>query len=101
MSKTAKNETAPVVEANTNVKLTREEMEKIQEIQSNSQNITFELGSIELQFIQLGKRKENVKAKLDEIAEVEKEFTNELFEKYGKGTVNLEKGEFIKDANDQ
>lgn len=101
MSKTVKEKATPVEEANTNVKLTREEMEKIQEIQTNSQNITFELGNIELQSIQLVKRKENVKAKLDEIAEVEKAFTAELFEKYGKGTINLEKGEFVKDEGDQ
>jgi hypothetical protein len=85
--------------ASGNIKLTRDEMEKIQEIQSDMRNLTYELCNIELQTISLEQKKANMKEKLVEINGVDNAFATELFGKYGKGSIDLEKGEFVKSTS--
>ena len=89
------------VDVNPRVKLTREEMEQIQEIQKNMQSVTFELGNIEIQTISIKKRKDAILAKFGEITEHDNNFAKELLSKYGKGSIDLEKGEFIKGESAQ
>ena len=78
-----------------NQKLTREELEKLQEIQQKNQALVNELGQIGLAQLNLDKRQENAEAYLENLRKDESAFAKELEEKYGTGSIDLEKGEFI------
>lgn len=75
--------------------LTEEELKNLKEIQSNTRALIAELGEIELIKLQLEKRHENAKVFLEEVGAKEKEFTQFVFDTYGKCTVNPETGEII------
>jgi len=73
--------------------LTEEEQATLKEIQSNTRALVVELGEIELVKLQVEKRHENAKIFLAELGEKEKEFTQKVFETYGKCTIDPETGE--------
>ena len=73
--------------------LTEEEKTSLKEIQTKTQALIAELGEIELIKIQLEERYTNAKKFLAELGEGEKEFTQTVFEKYGKASINPETGE--------
>jgi hypothetical protein len=73
--------------------LTEEEQATLKEIQSNTRALVVELGEIELVKLQVEKRHENAKTFLAELGEKEKEFTQKVFETYGKCTIDPETGE--------
>ena len=73
--------------------LTEEEKTSLKEIQTNTQALIAELGEIELIKIQLEERHTNAKKFLTELGEKEKEYTQAVFEKYGKVSINPETGE--------
>ena len=73
--------------------LTEEEQATLKEIQSKTRALIGELGEIELVKLQLEKRHESAKTFLNEIGETEKEFTQKIFETYGKCTIDPETGE--------
>ena len=75
-------------------KLSQEELKQIQEIQNKSQAITVEFGQIELLKIQLKSRRTNAEEFLKELGQEEKTLAEALETAYGKGSINLEKGEF-------
>ena len=76
-------------------KLSQEELAQIQKIQSKSQEIISELGQIELIKIQLKARRQNAEEFLKELEQEEKSIAETLEAAYGKGSIDLEKGEFI------
>lgn len=76
-------------------KLTQEELDQIKTIQTKSEAITIEFGQIELVKIALEARATNAKAFLEELRQKEKTLATELEAAYGKGSIDLEKGEFI------
>ena len=73
--------------------LTEEEQATLKEIQSNTRALVVELGEIELVKLQVEKRHKNAKTFLAELGEKEKEFTQKVFETYGKCTIDPETGE--------
>jgi len=73
--------------------LTEEEQKTLKEIQSNTRALVVELGEIELVKLQVEKRHEGAKTFLAELGEKEKEFTQKVFETYGKCTIDPETGE--------
>lgn len=75
-------------------KLTQEEMSQIETVKQKSQAIVQELGQIELLNLDLKSRKDNALAYLQELKQEEKELAQALETAYGKGTIDLEKGEF-------
>jgi archaellum component FlaC len=78
-----------------NKKLSQEELQQIKDLQAKSQAITSELGQIELFKIQIKQRRQNAEEYLEELEQEEKTLAEYLESVYGKGTINLEKGEFI------
>ena len=78
-----------------NKKLTKEEMSQIETIKQKSQAITSELGQIELLKLQLKARRQNAEDYLKELQQEEKDLAEALELAYGKGTIDLEKGEFL------
>ena len=77
-----------------NKKLTQEEMSQIETVKQESQALIQELGQIELLRLDLKSRKDNALAFLDELKQKERELAQALEAAYGKGTIDLEKGEF-------
>ena len=75
-------------------KLTQEELQQIQDIQAKSQAITQEFGQIELLKLNLESRRQNAENYLKELEQEEKDLAQALETVYGKGTIDLEKGEF-------
>jgi len=78
-----------------NQKLSKEELGKIEEIQKRVQAVKAELGNVGLAEIDLKTRKANIEQYLTETQEQEAEVVKELEEKYGKGSIDLQNGEFI------
>ena len=78
-----------------NTKLTVEEIEKLQEIQQQNQSLALELGNLEMTKIQVENRYDELVEFYNQLKTTENEFGKELSAKYGNGTIDLEKGEFI------
>ena len=78
-----------------NQKLSKEELGKIEEIQKRVQAVKAELGNVGLAEIDLKTRKANIEQYLTETQEQESAVVKELEEKYGKGSIDLQNGEFI------
>jgi hypothetical protein len=76
-------------------KLSQEELQQIKDLQAKSQAITSELGQIELFKIQLKDRRKNAEEYLKELEQEEKTLAEYLKSVYGKGSINLQQGEFI------
>jgi len=78
-----------------NTKLTVEEVEKLQDIQQKNTAVATELGSLEITKLQIEARREEVVKYYTELKQEENTLGKELSEKYGNGSIDLEKGEFI------
>jgi hypothetical protein len=78
-----------------NTKLTVEEIEKLQDIQQKNAAVATELGNLEITKLQIEARREEVVKYFTELKQEENTFGKELSDKYGNGTIDLEKGEFI------
>ena len=76
------------------IKFTEEELKSLQDLQGTYQQITLAMGQISLSKIQLENREQSVLNTLSEVREKENELAKELTEKYGKGSLNIETGEF-------
>ena len=73
--------------------LTDEEKALLTALQQKTQSLIVELGETELAKIQLENRHNAAKTFLSELAEQEKTFTKDIFEKYGKCNIDPETGE--------
>jgi len=76
-----------------NQKLTQEELQRIKQLQNQSQGIVNELGTIEVARINLTARYDAAKEAMSALNEAEQALAKELQEKYGDGTINLDTGE--------
>lgn len=77
------------------IKLAQEELEKLVDLQRKSAGVTQEFGNLEIMKLQMEARKDELVAFYNQLKEDERTFGKELSEKYGDGTINIEKGEFI------
>lgn len=83
-----------------NKQLTTEELQQLTELQSNYSKIYFEIGQLEIQKRELNEQLETVSKNQDflyldikKIQEKEMVLANNLNEKYGKGTIDINTGE--------
>jgi len=76
------------------IKFTEEELQTLQNLQSTYNQITLAMGQVSLQKIQLENREESILNTLSEVREKENTLAKELTDKYGKGSLNIETGEF-------
>jgi hypothetical protein len=76
--------------------LEKEEKEKLNEIQDQTQSLIFELGEIEMIKISLDDRRKQAESFLEDISIKEKELTDSLSEKYGTINVDPKTGEITK-----
>jgi hypothetical protein len=77
------------------IKLTEEELERLVSLQRKSTGVTQEFGNLEIMKLQLDARREELVSFYGQLKEDERTFGKELSEKYGDGTIDIEKGEFI------
>ena len=82
------------------IKFTEEELNSLQTLQANYQQITLAMGQVSLSKIQLENREQSILDTLSEVREKENELAKELTEKYGKGSLNVETGEFTPISED-
>ena len=78
-------------------KITEEEIKKVKDLRIKFNQLVETIGSIEIQKIQLELQKEKLKVSLLDINKEEVKVAQDLEEKYGKGTISLETGEFSPD----
>jgi hypothetical protein len=77
------------------IKLTEEELENLVSLQRKSAGVTQEFGNLEIMKLQLDARREELVSFYGQLKEDERTFGKELSEKYGDGTIDIEKGEFV------
>lgn len=75
-------------------KLKKEQIEELSKIKSNNEILLKELGLIKLQEIDLEARENRAIDFLTKMREAENNIAQSLEKEYGKGTVNLDTGEF-------
>tara|TARA_R100001443_G_scaffold116206_1_gene136015 strand:- start:3888 stop:4136 length:249 start_codon:yes stop_codon:yes gene_type:complete len=76
--------------------LSKEELDNLTQLQKEQNEFVLKLGQIEYQISTLEKFKRDLKNNIENFEDKQVKVGNELNEKYGEGTINLENGEFIK-----
>ena len=82
----------------TKKKFTQEEMDKLKGIRKSFSDVSYKLGQLEMQKLSLEDEKELVVKEMNNIIKSEKDIAKELLDKYGKGTIDIDSGEFIPSA---
>ena len=75
-------------------KFTEEELTTLKSIQAKSQNATFQFGQLYLSKIRLEEQETILKNQIKELGQEEAQFAQQLTNKYGKGSIDIETGEF-------
>jgi hypothetical protein len=73
--------------------LTKEELKSLREIQEKTQSVVIELGEIELYKIRLEEKYDTVKEFLNEMKNIEENFSKLVTDKYGKINLDPKTGE--------
>jgi|TARA_R110000737_G_scaffold220022_1_gene235917 hypothetical protein len=76
------------------VKLEEKELEVLREYQSKQNNITFNLGNVDIQKAILEGQRSQILENLANLQEESNKTAKELQDKYGDGNIDLETGEF-------
>lgn len=84
-----------------NQKLTKKELESINELQQRSQAYQDQLGKLEAARLDIKKRKQEVVEYNEQTIDMNKKLVDQLEQKYGKGSIDLQSGEFIEAELDQ
>ena len=80
-------------ETNT-VTLTKDEIKELGDIRASISNVALVIGENEIAFENLGIRKRELLNRLLKLSEKQNDFAQKLEDKYGKGNVSLDTGEF-------
>ncbi len=75
-------------------KITPEELKSLKNIQDTQEALVLKFGELEFQIQNLELEKEKLVEQLESYKNKEKKLAEQLTEKYGKGTINVEKGTF-------
>tara|TARA_R110000803_G_scaffold40075_4_gene86319 strand:+ start:5982 stop:6239 length:258 start_codon:yes stop_codon:yes gene_type:complete len=78
-------------------KVTEEELKEIEQFQENINHLTYQLGQLELQKLNLNQNKLILENQHINLIQLEKELGNKLKEKYGNSQIDLKTGEIIQD----
>ncbi len=76
------------------IKLTEDEIKDLGSIRTNFSNVTLMIGEVEINFKSLEMRKEELMANLRKLDEKQGDIKKKLEDKYGKGSISLDTGEF-------
>jgi hypothetical protein len=75
--------------------LSQEELQEVKKIQQERTNLIEQFGILEFNIQDLENQKQKLITELIVLKQKETEIGSELQKKYGIGTINIEKGEFI------
>ena len=75
-------------------KLSQQQLQQLRNIQQNYQSVVQELGQIEIAKLQLKKRQQTAQQYLEELLEEQEQVAHEIEDTFGKGSVDIETGEF-------
>jgi hypothetical protein len=75
--------------------LTQEEIIQLSELEQNRSELIFKFGTLEFQIQEIELQKEILKNQMLELRQTELNLAQNLQSKYGEGTIDLAKGEFI------
>lgn len=75
-------------------KFSKEELESLTNLQSKTQDATMRLGQLYLSKIRIEEQEESYLTYMKTLEEEEMKLAKELSDKYGKGSINIETGEF-------
>ena len=75
--------------------LTQEEITQLKIVQQDRFTLIDKFGTIEIQFQELESIKQKLKLEYEQLKQKEEVLGKQLQDKYGDGTINLEKGEFV------
>ena len=75
--------------------LTQEEIAELKELKETFTQLTEVAGVVEMQSLNIKIKKEQLKLNLQDLQQKEAALAKSLKEKYGKGTISLESGEFL------
>ena len=75
-------------------KLEEQEVTQLRLLKENTERIIREFGEIKLAQLNIVKREENAKEVLQQLKTNEKEIVKNLEEKYGQGSIDIERGLF-------
>ena len=76
------------------IKLTEDEIKELTDIRNNFSNLTLMIGEAEVGVANLENRKQELFSGLAKITEKQNDVSKKLEDKYGKGNISLETGEF-------
>lgn len=76
--------------------LSQEELNNLATLQQQQDNFVVQLGQVEYQISTLERQKNIIKQNIESFEKQQVELGDQLKEKYGEGTINLESGEFVK-----
>jgi len=75
--------------------LTQEEITQLKAVQQERYSLVDKFGTIEIQFQELELAKQKIKLEYENLKQKEEVLGKQLQAKYGDGTINLERGEFL------
>jgi len=78
------------------IKLSQEELDSIKQLQQQQQTLIGQFGQLEYQMQLLELQKDQLVETIGKLQQEEQKIGNELTQKYGSGTVDLESGTFTK-----
>ena len=76
------------------IKLTEDEIKELTDIRNNFSNLTLMIGETEIGVANLKNRKNELLNGLAKITEKQNDLSKKLEDKYGKGNISLDTGEF-------
>jgi stress response protein YsnF len=78
--------------------LTQEELQEIKDFQDRRQILMQQFGVIEFNIQDLKSQKQQLTAELNNLKQLEIQIGSKLQDKYGEGTINIDKGEFTSNS---
>ena len=78
--------------------LTQEEIQEIKNFQDNRQTLIQQFGIIEFNIQDLKSQKQQLIIELSNLKQLESQIGSKLQDKYGEGTIDIDKGEFTSNS---
>jgi hypothetical protein len=78
--------------------LTQEELQEIKDFQIKRQTLVQQFGFVEINIQDLKLQKQQLSIELNNLKQLETQIGSKLQDKYGEGTIDIEKGEFTSNS---
>jgi hypothetical protein len=78
--------------------LTQEEIQEIKDFQDRRRTLVQQFGIVEFNIQDLESQKQQLTVELSNLKQLEAQIGSKLQDKYGEGTINIDKGEFTSNS---